>query len=142
MPRNWQDYQTIWAEAVWEVFNCWQSPTKFIPTDAPVTTYNPTIFSGSEEVKSFGIARMERIGIRVLLPLGREHCLGLTNLQYVRNPKVDPKKLRENPRYFGQGMFDLRKIQSGRDINDSGEVAVNHILKTSARRYITASKEE
>ena len=142
MQHNWQLYQTIWAEAVWEVFNCRKSPTKFILTDAPVTTYNPAIFPGSEEVKSYGIARMERIGTRVFFPLDREHCLCLTNLQYVRNPKVDPKKFRENPRYFGQGMFDLRKIQRGRDINESEVIAINHILKCSAQRYIAASKEE
>ena len=87
MQSNWQLYQTIWAEAVWEVFNCRQSPTKFIVTDAPVATYNPAIFPGSEEAKSHGIARMERIGTRVLFPLDRENCLCLTNLQYVGTQK-------------------------------------------------------
>lgn len=54
MQRNWQVHQTILAEAIWGVFNCWQSPTKFILTDAPVTTYNSAIFPGSGEVKAMG----------------------------------------------------------------------------------------
>lgn len=90
MEYFWQLYQTIWAEAVWEVFNCRNSPTKFIITDAPVTTYNRKIFPGSQEFKRYGIARFERIGTRVLFPIDRGHCLCLTNLQYVRNPKINP----------------------------------------------------
>ena len=62
MERLWQFYQTIWSEAVWEVFNCHSSPTKFIVTDAPVATYNREVFPGSQEVQSYGIARFERIG--------------------------------------------------------------------------------
>lgn len=138
MERLWQLYQTIWAEAVWEVFSCHGSPTKFIITDAPVATYNRKVFSGSREVKFYGIARFERIGTRVLFPIDRDHCLCLTNLQYVRNPKVNPLKIRENPRYYGQGLFDLRKIQRGREIDEGEVLAINHVLKSNATRYIAA----
>lgn len=139
---NWQLFQTIWMEGVWEVFNCRNSPTKFIISDSPVTTYNRKLFPGSQEVRKFGIALFERVGTRTLFPLDREHCLCITNLQYVRNPKVNPLKVRENPRYYGQGMFDLRKVQRGREIDENEVIAINHVLKTHATRYVAATTEE
>lgn len=142
LEGNWQLFQTIWMEGVWEVFNCKTSPTKFIISDSPVTTYNNDVFPGSHEVKKFGSALFERIGTRTLFPLGREHCLCITNLQYVRNPKVNPLQMRENPRYFGQGMFDLRKVQRGREIDEAEVLAINHVLKTHATRYVAATNEE
>lgn len=137
----WQLYKTIWQEGVWEVFHCKNSQTKFIISDCPVTTYNKQVFPGSLEVGRFGIALFERIGTHVLFPLGAEHCLCITNLQYVRNPKVKTTKFRENPRYYGQGLFDLRKIQHGREISEDEVIAVNHVLKTNSLRYVASSSE-
>lgn len=142
MEHLWQLYQTIWSEAVWEVFSCRNSPTKFIITDAPVATYNREVFPGSKEVQYYGIARFERIGTRVLFPIDRDHCLCLTNVQYVRNPNVNPLKVRENPRYFGQVLFDLRKIQRGREIDENEVLAINYVLKSNATRYIAAPVED
>ena len=78
----------------------------------------------------------------MLFPLDAEHCLCITNLQYVRNPKTNLTKFRENPRYYGQGLFDLRKIQRGREIPEDEVIAINHILKTNALRYVASSREE
>lgn len=142
MEHLWQLYVTIWSEAVWEVFNCRHSPTKFIITDSPVTTYNPMVFPKSAEMQKYGIALLERIGTRLLFPIDRDHCLCLTNLQRVRNPGVNPLKTRENPRYFDQGLFDLRKIQRGREIEENEVIAINHILKTNAVRYVAAASKE
>jgi hypothetical protein len=142
MGQVWQMYQTIWSEGVSEVFNCHNSRTKFIISDSPVTTYNCQVFPGSPEVTKYGMALIERIGTRTLLPLDREHCLCITNLQYVRNPKVNPLKTRENPRYFGQGLVDLRKVQRGREIEEEEVIAINHVLKTQATRYVAAATEE
>ena len=142
MRRYWQLYLTIWGEGVWEVFNCRNSHTKFIISDNPVTTYNRQVFPGSQEVTKYGMALIERIGTRTLFPLDRENCLCITNLQYVRNPKVNPKKMRENPRYYGQGLFDVRKVQRGREIEEGEVIAINHVLKTLAKRYVASTTEE
>lgn len=142
MERVWQIYQTIWCEGVWEIFSASSSPTKFILTDSPVTTYNPMIFPQSAEMRNFGIAPFERVGTRLLFPLDRDRCLCITNLQLVRNPRMNPQSIRENPRYFGQGLFDLRKIQRGREIEEAEVVALNFILKSSALRYIAAPQKE
>lgn len=134
-------YHTIWMESIWTVMHCKQSPTKFIISDSPVTTYNRQVFPGSAEAQAFGMAHLERIGTHTLFPLDREHCLIITNLQYVRNPKGNPLKLRENPRYFAPAHFDLRKIQRGHELQEQEVVAINHILKSHARRYIAATNE-
>lgn len=138
----WELYKTIWQEGVWEVFHCENSPTKFIISDCPVTTYNKQIFPGSQEAKRFGIALFERLGTHLLFPLDANHCFCITNLQYVRNPKANPLQIRENPRYYGQGLFDLRKIQRGREISEDEVIAVNHVLKTNALRYVASSRED
>lgn len=137
----WPLYHTIWSEGVWEIVKCEQSPTKFIISDSPVTTYNRQIFPGSAEVQQFGIARIEQIGTHTLFPLDREHCLIITNLQYVRNPRVNLLKFRENPRYFEQTSFDLRRVQRGREIEEQEVIAINYVLKSNARRYIAASDQ-
>lgn len=140
--KYWDLYKTIWSEGVWEVFHCKNSPTKFIISDSPVSTYNKEVFPGSKEVTRYGIALFERIGTHLVFPLDAEHCLCITNLQYIRNPKIKSTKFRENPRYYGQGYFDLRKIQRGREVSEDEVIAVNHILKTNALRYIASSREE
>lgn len=142
MLRLWELYKTIWTEAVWEIVACKQSETKFLVTDHPVTTYNRMVYPGSTEVRKFGLARFERIGTHTIFPVDSNHCLILTNLQYVRNPKIDPLKLRENPRYYGQTMFDLRKVQRGRELDEEEVIAINYVLKRAARRYVAAANRE
>lgn len=135
-----QLYATIWTDAVWEVMRCDESDSKFIVTDCPVVTYNPRVYPGSTEAKAW-MARPERIGTQTIFPLGMNCCLVITNLQFVRNPKVDPLRTRENPRYFQPGMFDLRSIQTWRQLSEADVVVVNHILKQHAKRYIASGSE-
>lgn len=141
MGEAWQLYHTIWSEGVWEIVNCRNSRTKFLISDSPVSTYNRRVFPGSDEARNYGGALIERVGTHTVFPLDLEHCLVVTNLQYVRNPKLNPLKVRENARYFGQALFDLRKIQRGREIEEVEVLAINYLLKTQARRYIAAADE-
>jgi len=135
-------YYTIWMESMWAVKHCKDSKTKFIIGDSPVTTYNRQVFPGSAEAMKSGMAHIERIGTQTLFPLDSEHCLIITNLQYVRNPKVNPLNIRENPRYYAPAHFDLRKVQRGHAFEEQEVVAINHILKCHAKRYIAASNPE
>lgn len=137
-----QVYHTIWTESVWAVKHCNTSPTKLIISDSPVTTYNRQVFPASLEVRDFGMAHIERIGTQTLFPLDSEHCLIITNLQYVRNPKGNPLKVRENPRYFAGAHIDLRKVQRGHALEEQEVVAINHILKRHARRYIASTNQD
>lgn len=142
MNKTWRIYQTIWTEAIWEVISCTQSPTKFLISDSPVTTYNRAVFPESPEVRQFGMARFEWLGTHALFPLDKNHCLVITNLQLVRNPKANPLRVRENPRYFGDTAFDLRKVQRGREVDEATVIAINHVLKTHAYRYIASPNKD
>jgi hypothetical protein len=135
-----QLYATIWTDAVWEVMSCDGSDTKFIVTDCPVVTYNPGVYPGSREARGW-MAPPERIGTQTIFPLGLDRCLVITNLQYVRNPKVSPLRVRENPRYFQPAMFDLRSIQTWRELQERDVIVINHILKQHAKRYIASGRE-
>lgn len=135
-----QLYATLWTDAVWEVMSCDETDTKFIVTDCPLVTYNPGIYPGSPEARNW-MALPERIGTQTIFPLGLNRCLVITNLQYVRNPKVSPLRMRENPRYFQPGMFDLRKIQTWRQLGEQDVIVMNYILKVHAKRYIASGQE-
>jgi hypothetical protein len=138
----WQVYHTIWVESVWAIKHCKDSPTKLIISDSPVTTYNRQVFPGSAEAENFGMAHIERICTQTLFPLDSEHCLIITNLQYVRNPKGNPLKIRENPRYFASAHFDLRKVQRGHALQEQEVIAINHIMKIHAHRYIVSPNRD
>lgn len=135
-----QLYATIWSDGVWEVMSCNDSDTKFIVTDCPVVTYNPAVYPGSREARGW-MAPLERLGTQTIFPLSLNRCLVISHLQYVRNPKVSPVKIRENPRYFEPAMFDLRTIQTWRELKERDVLVINHILKTHAKRYIGSGRE-
>jgi hypothetical protein len=132
----------IWMEGVWEVLSCDQSETKFIVSDHPVTTFNRKLFPASKECRYPLDARIELLGTHTIFPLGLSRCLVITNLGYVRNPAISLTKVRENPRMYGETFFDLRKIQTGRQIPEDHVRAINFIVKKRAGRYIAAGKED
>lgn len=135
-----QLYGTIWSDGVWEIMRCDSSDTKLLVTDCPIVTYNPAVYPGSREARGW-MAPLERLGTQTIFPLGMDRCLVITNLQYVRNPKVNPLRIRENPRYFQPAMFDLRSIQTWRELSECDVISINHILKTHAKRYIASGRE-
>ena len=142
MGRVWQAHCTIWQEGVWEILCCDDTDTKFILTDHPVCTYNKGFFPGSKECRYPSDAPIECLGTHTIFPLGLTRCLVITNRGYVRNPKVNPKKVRENPRSFAATMFDLRKIQTGRQISEAYVQAINFVLKNRARKFIAAQEKD
>jgi hypothetical protein len=77
-----------------------------------------------------------------VFPLDLSRCLVITNLGYVRNPNINPTKRRVNPRYFQPSMFDLRKIQTGRQVPEDYVRAVNFVIKQRAKRFVAAGKRD
>jgi len=142
MPMLWQMNVTMWMECCWEVLYCDQSPTKFIVTDQPVTTYNRRMFPQSKYCAYPYEAPVQSVGTHTIFPLGLDRCLVLTNLGYVRDPNINPVKVRINPRMFEPTMIDLRKVQTHRQISEQEVRAINFIMKTMARRYIAAADKE
>jgi hypothetical protein len=82
------------------------------------------------------------LGTHTIFPLNMNRCLVITNLGYVRNPGVNPLRGRENPRTFANTMWDIRKVQTGREISERDVQAINFILKSRAKRYIAAGEED
>lgn len=142
MRRIHQVHVTIWMEGVWEVLECDASPTKFIVSDHPVTTYNRAMFPQSPECFYPLDAPIDRLGTHTIFPLNMNRCLVITNLGYVRNPASSPLKRRENSRSFGETMWDIRKVQTGRAISEAEVRSINFILKSRARRYIAAAERD
>ena len=142
MRRLWQMHITIWMEGIWEVFECEASPTKLIVTDHPVATYNKGSFPLSSPCKYPHDASIAALGTHTLFPLGPDHLLVITNLGFVRNPWVNPIRQRENPRAFADTMFDVRHIQTGRQLTEEQVITANFILKSRARRFIAAPERE
>jgi hypothetical protein len=140
MQHLWQVHVTIWMECVWEVLECDNSPTKFIVTDHPVTTYNKGLFPLSSSCTYPLDAPIEMLGTHTLFPLSLNRCLVLTNLGYVRDPWANPTRTRENARSFAPTIFDMRHVQTGRQIAEDEVRAINFILKKRARRFIAAAE--
>jgi hypothetical protein len=142
MRRMHQVHVTMWMEGVWEVLNCDDSATKFIVTDHPVTTYNRAMFPQSQPCLYPRDAPIDLLGTHTIFPLNMNRCLIITNLGYVRNPEVPPLKRRQNPRSFAETMWDIRRVQTGRQVTEDEVRAINFILKTRARRYIGAAEQD
>ena len=142
MGQLWQLHVTIWMEGVWEIVECGQSETKFIISDHPVSTYNKRLFPLSQQCQYPLDAPIEHVGTHTIFPLDLNRCLVITNLGYVRNSEINPLRVRENPRYFATTLFDIRKVQTDRQISEQYVRAINYIIKKRARRYIAAVQKE
>jgi len=139
MADRFQEYTTMWSEAVWELVSATQSPTKFIVTDNPVTFYCKIVFP-SEWTYPHDV-NLKQIGTRTLFPLGSDSCLVITHLQLVRNPWSTPTMFRENARSYDRTLKHLGEIQYGRELEEDEVVRVNYILKRRATRYVAAAEE-
>lgn len=142
MGMLYQMHATLWTESVWEILFCDNSPTKFIVSDHPVTTYNKAHFPASPACRYPLDSLVESVGTHTIFPLDLNRCLVITNLGYVRNPQINPTKQRVNPRYFKNSMFDLRKIQTGRQVGEDYVHAINYVIKARAKRYIAAGERD
>jgi hypothetical protein len=118
MRRLFHANTTMWTEGVWEVVRARQSPTKFIITDEPVTFYNPRVFPQSPSIPYPLDAELGEVGTRTIFPLGIDACLIITHTQFVRDPWRNPRRTRTNARSFAQTLFDLRSIQTGRELKE------------------------
>jgi hypothetical protein len=142
MQRVFQTHATMWTEGVWEVARARQSHTKFILTDEPVTFYNPKVFPLSPSIPYPLDADLSELGTRTIFPLSMDACLIITHLQFVRDPWINPRRPRVNARSFASAMFDLRSIQTDRELEQDEVLRINFILKKRATRYIAAAEEQ
>lgn len=137
-----QIHMTILMEGVWEVFKCDHTSTKLLISDHPVATYNRQLPPGGKEYQYPFDPGIDLIGTQSLYPLCSNRLLVITNLEFVRNHWINGKSQRTNPRAFGDTLFFLGNIHTGRQLNEGEVRAVNYIIKRTAKKFIAAGEEE
>jgi len=137
-----QMHCTMWLEAVREIVSAEDSEIKFIISDHPVTIYHPDCPPGSFNCTYPNDPDIALRGSQTLFPLDRDHCLILTNLDYAKDTnRADLLVPRENARHFGRTIARIDAWIRTRKLASQNVVAVNHILKSRARRFIAATEE-
>ncbi|WP_416769583.1 DUF4238 domain-containing protein [Pseudomonas sp. RHF3.3-3] len=129
-----------WASSIWEIVSCENSATKFIISDAPVTTYNRKVFPASREVLKVGHATIGRVGTRTIFPLSLDKCLIITPAELIMKPKGDPLRMEDHINYYKDTTFNLKNIIHGRQIDETEVIAINFILKTHSKKYIASTQ--
>jgi hypothetical protein len=144
--RQLQQHQlifgTIWSEAVWQIADASNSPTKFVVSDHPVTVYNRGCFPGSVYCRGFDDPDIRHAATHTIFPLSLDKVLILTNLAWVRNPYQHELAFRPNPTFYHQTMTMLTGIQQGRILTEEEVRQINYIIKKRALKWIAAAEEE
>lgn len=137
-----QMHCTMWLEAVREIVSAEDSDVKFLISDDPVTIYHPDCPPGSSNCTYPNDPDIALRGSQTLFPLDKDHCLILTNLEYANDMnRADLLEPRENARHFGRTIARIDAWIRTRKLAAQDVVAINHILKSRARRFIAATEE-
>jgi Protein of unknown function (DUF4238) len=142
MMRLRQLFCAAWMESVWLVADAVASKTKFIVSDHPVTVYNRRCGPRSQWCRGDNDPEIWLNATHTVFPLCLDHILILTNLSWVRNPYQSPTQTRPNPNPFRSAMFSMLDIQTDRHLCEDEVRQINFVIKSRARRYVAAGKEE
>lgn len=133
---------TIWVGGVREIVSAENSDVKFITSDHPVTIYNhavPPTDSACAYPLDPGIALR---GSQTLFPMDRDHCLILTNLEYAKDPSIDPLQKRTFARNYRRFITKIDSFIRERKLTAQEVAEINFIIKKRARRYIGGGRKE
>lgn len=137
-----QMHCTMWLEAVREIVSAVDSEVKFLISDHPVTIYHPDCPPGSSNCSYPNDPNIALRGSQTIFPLGKDHCLILTNLDYATDlDRADLLEPRENARHFGRTIARIDAWIRTRKLTSRDVVAINHIIKSRAWRFIAATEE-
>lgn len=137
-----QMHSRMWMEGVREIVSAQDAGVKFILSDHPVTIYNHAIAPDKPGYVDAIDPSTALKGSQTLFPLNRDHCLILTNLEFAEDPNALPLQRRTFARNFGQGLVRGDAFLFGRRLDDARVAAINHIIKTRARRFVAAGRED
>lgn len=135
-------YCAIWTECVWQIADATDSATKLIISDHPVTVYNRACPPLSKSCLGYNDPDIRMHATHTFFPLSMDKLLILTNLSWVRNPYQNEMRLRPNPGYFRDTIFNFLSIQAGRKLTEDEVLQINSITKRRAYRYIAAAEKE
>lgn len=131
---------TMWVEGVREIVSARDSKVKFIVTDHPVTVYNAAVDPTSEQCAYPQDPLVAAMGSQTVFALDANTCLILTHLEYAKEPdQLDLTRLRTNARHMGVGMTRTDNFIRDRRLSRDEVIAINHLLKSRAKRYIAAA---
>ena len=133
---------TIWTGGVREIVSAEDSDVKFIVTDHPVTIFNHALPPDAPECVDPQDPSIALKGSQTIFPLGRDHCLILTNLEYAQDQNAPPLEKRTFARNYRQSMVNTINFIRTRKLLSNEVASVNMILKWRARRYIAAGRKE
>lgn len=133
---------TIWTEGVREIVSAEDAGVKFIVSDNPVTIYNHAVPPGAALAAYPGDPGIALKASQTLFPLSRDFCLILTNLEYAKNSDCPPLEKRTFARHFRSSMVSTINFVRTRKLTDDEVARINLVLKSRARRYIAAGREE
>ncbi len=142
MIRLRQLHCAIWTECVWLIADASKSETKFIVSDHPVTVYNRRCGPRSQWCRGANDPDIRYHGSHTIFPLSLNKVLILTNLSWVRNPYQSEVGMRPNPNPFRDSIFNFMEIQISRTLTEQEVREINFIIKSRARRYVGAGKED
>lgn len=133
---------TMWAEGVREIVSAADSDVKFIVTDHPVTVYNAAVGPTSPDCAYPLDPMVAALGTQTVFALDADTCLIFTHLEYAKQPDgQDLTRLRTNARHLGVGMTRTDNFIRDRRLSRDEVIAINHLLKSRAKRYIAAADE-
>ena len=136
-------YGTLWAEAVREIVSAEDADVKFLVSDHPVTTFNAAFPWESPSRSDSNDAPVSLNGTQTIFPLDANHCLILTHLPYAQAPQdVSLITKRQNARHFGSALIRTDALIHSRRLSSDEVIAINHLLKGRARRYIAAAEAD
>ncbi len=133
---------SIWSTGVREIVSAEDSAVKFIATDHPVTIYNHALPPDAPVCADPSDPSIALKASQTIFPLGRDHCLILTNLEYARDPQTNPLEKRTFARNFQQTMVLATAMIRERKLTLAEVTRINFILKKRARRFVEAGREE
>lgn len=133
---------TIWTEGVREIVSAEDADVKFIISDHPVTIYNYAVRPAAKMCAYPNEPSIALKASQTIFPLNRDFCLVLTNLEYAKDPSVKPLEKRTFARNYRNSMVRTDAFIRTRKLTNQEVVRFNYILKTRARRYMAAGREE
>lgn len=133
---------TTWTTGVREIVSAERAGVKFILSDHPVTVYNHAIPPSDARNRYPEDPSTALKGSQTLFPLGPDHLLILTNLEYAKNPGVRPDAKRTFARNYQSTMVSTIEFIKTRYLTDDQVAEVNFVIKARAERYVAGSRRE
>lgn len=134
---------TLWSEGVREIVSAREAGVKFILTDHPVTIYNYACAPDHPLCAYPNDPSITLKASQTLFPLDQDQCLILTNLEYAQEPDLaDPLEKRTHARQVRHSLVRTDKFIKTRTLGDAEVIAINHVLKSRAKRFIAAGNRD